>query len=26
MLAEIMDPVGFVDVAPPGGWTPVEVG
>lgn len=25
MLAEIMDPEGFVDVAPPGGWTPVEV-
>lgn len=26
MLAEIMDPDGFVDVAPPGGWTPVTVG
>jgi len=26
MLAEIMDPEGFVDVAPPGGWAPVEVG
>jgi iron complex transport system substrate-binding protein len=25
MLAEIMDPAGFVDVAPPGGWAPVEV-
>lgn len=25
MLAEIMDPEGFVDVAPPGGWAPVEV-
>ncbi len=24
MLAEIMDPEGFVDVAPPGGWAPVE--
>ncbi len=23
MLAEIMDPDGFVDLAPPGGWTPV---
>jgi iron complex transport system substrate-binding protein len=23
LLAEIMDPEGFVDVAPPGGWTPV---
>ncbi|HET9084989.1 MAG TPA: cobalamin-binding protein [Candidatus Limnocylindrales bacterium] len=26
MLAEIMDPEGFVDIAPPGGWAPVEVG
>jgi iron complex transport system substrate-binding protein len=26
MLAEIMDPEGFVDIAPPGGWTPVPVG
>jgi iron complex transport system substrate-binding protein len=26
MLAEIMDPEAFVDVAPPGGWTPVAVG
>jgi iron complex transport system substrate-binding protein len=26
MLAEIMDPEGFVDLAPPGGWAPVEVG
>jgi iron complex transport system substrate-binding protein len=26
LLAEIMDPDGFVDVAPPGGWTPVSVG
>jgi iron complex transport system substrate-binding protein len=26
MLAEIMDPEAFVDVAPPGGWTPVSVG
>lgn len=26
MLAEIMDPEGFMDVAPPGGWAPVEVG
>ena len=26
MLAEIMDPDGFVDLAPPGGWTPVAVG
>jgi iron complex transport system substrate-binding protein len=26
LLAEIMDPDGFVDVAPPGGWTPVPVG
>lgn len=26
MLAEIMDPEAFVDVAPPGGWAPVEVG
>jgi iron complex transport system substrate-binding protein len=25
MLAEIMDPEGFVDVAPPGGWARVEV-
>jgi iron complex transport system substrate-binding protein len=25
MLAEIMDPEGFVDLAPPGGWAPVEV-
>jgi iron complex transport system substrate-binding protein len=25
MLAEIMDPEGFVDIAPPGGWTPVGV-
>lgn len=23
LLAEIMDPDGFVDLAPPGGWTPV---
>ena len=23
LLAEIMDPDGFVDIAPPGGWTPV---
>jgi iron complex transport system substrate-binding protein len=26
MLAEIMDPEGFVDLAHPGAWTPVEVG
>jgi iron complex transport system substrate-binding protein len=26
MLAEIMDPDGFVDIAPAGGWTPVRVG
>jgi iron complex transport system substrate-binding protein len=26
MLAEIMDPDGFIDFAPAGGWTPVEVG
>jgi iron complex transport system substrate-binding protein len=26
MLAEIMDPEGFVDIAPPTGWAPVEVG
>jgi iron complex transport system substrate-binding protein len=26
MLAEIMDPEGFADLAPRGGWTPVEVG
>jgi len=26
MLAEIMDPDAFVDIAPPGGWAPVEVG
>ena len=26
MLAEIMDPEGFMDIAPPGGWAPVEVG
>ena len=26
LLAEIMDPEGFVDIAPPGGWTPVPVG
>ncbi|HEV8282381.1 MAG TPA: BtuF-related (seleno)protein, partial [Candidatus Limnocylindrales bacterium] len=25
MLAEIMDPEGFVDLAPPGGWAPVGV-
>jgi iron complex transport system substrate-binding protein len=25
ILAEIMDPEAFVDVAPPGGWAPVEV-
>ena len=25
LLAEIMDPDGFVDIAPPGGWTPVPV-
>jgi iron complex transport system substrate-binding protein len=24
LLAELFDPVGFVDVAPPGGWVPVE--
>ena len=24
LLAEIIDPDGFVDVAPPGGWTPVD--
>ena len=26
MLAEIMDPQGFVDIAPPTGWTPVDLG
>jgi iron complex transport system substrate-binding protein len=26
MLAEIMDPEAFVDLAPPGGWTPVGIG
>jgi iron complex transport system substrate-binding protein len=26
MLAEIMDPEGLIDIAPAGGWTPVEVG
>ena len=26
LLAEIIDPAGFVDIAPPGGWTPVPVG
>jgi iron complex transport system substrate-binding protein len=25
MLAEIMDPEGFVDLAPSGGWAPVEI-
>jgi len=25
MLAEIMDPAAFVNIAPPGGWSPVEV-
>lgn len=25
LLAEIMDPVGFVDIAPPDSWTPVPV-
>ncbi|MEX2184934.1 MAG: cobalamin-binding protein [Chloroflexota bacterium] len=25
LLAEVMDPDGFVDVAPPGSWTPVPV-
>jgi iron complex transport system substrate-binding protein len=24
LLAEIMDPRGFVDIAPPGGWAPVD--
>ncbi len=24
MLAELFDPAGFVDIAPPGGWVPVE--
>ena len=24
LLAELFDPAGFVDVAPPGGWVPVE--
>lgn len=24
LLAELFDPVGFVDVAPPGGWVPVD--
>jgi iron complex transport system substrate-binding protein len=24
LLAELFDPVGFVDVGPPGGWMPVE--
>jgi iron complex transport system substrate-binding protein len=26
MLAEIMDPEAFVDIAPAGGWAPVEAG
>ncbi len=26
LLAEVMDPDGFVDIAPPDGWTPVPVG
>ena len=26
MLAEIMDPEAFVEIAPPGGWAPIEVG
>ena len=25
MLAEIMDPAGFMDIAPPDGWTPVDL-
>jgi len=25
LLAEVMDPEGFVDIAPPGSWTPVSV-
>jgi iron complex transport system substrate-binding protein len=25
LLAEVMDPAGFVDIAPPGSWTPVPV-
>ena len=24
LLAEIFDPDGFVDIAPPGSWTPVQ--
>jgi iron complex transport system substrate-binding protein len=24
LLAELFDPDGFVDVAPPGGWVPVD--
>ncbi len=24
MLAELFDPAGFMDIAPPGGWVPVE--
>jgi iron complex transport system substrate-binding protein len=24
LLAELFDPAGFVDAAPPGGWMPVE--
>jgi len=24
LLAELFDPAGFIDVAPPGGWVPVE--
>jgi iron complex transport system substrate-binding protein len=24
LLAEVMDPAGFMDIAPPDGWTPVE--
>ena len=24
LLAELFDPAGFVEVAPPGGWVPVE--
>ena len=25
LLAEVMDPEGFVDIAPPDGWTPVDL-
>ena len=25
LLAEVMDPAGFMDIAPPDGWTPVEL-